>query len=157
MYREPTRGIYKKIVVRDGEIAGAILLGEIEAAGTLMQMFMAGTKVPARRADLLFGSPTGVALLKVSDLPDNAQICNCNGVSKGQIVEAIQIQGMPERLQGGRLHQGRPGLRLVQGPGGPAAGRRISAKWDTTPPSTTTCRACRSKNRSSSPKSRAAA
>jgi nitrite reductase (NADH) large subunit len=93
VYREPAHGIYKKIVVRDGEIAGAILLGEIEAAGTLMQMFMAGTKVPARRADLLFGSPTGVALLQASDLPDNAQICNCNGVSKRQIVDAIQTMG----------------------------------------------------------------
>jgi nitrite reductase (NADH) large subunit len=93
VYREPAHGIYKKIVVRNDEIAGAILLGEIEAAGTLMQMFMAGTKVPARRADLLFGSPTGVALLKASELPDNAQICNCNGISKRQIVDAIQTQG----------------------------------------------------------------
>ena len=93
VYREPAHGIYKKIVVRDGEIAGAILLGEIEAASTLMQMFMAGTKVPARRADLLFGSPTGVALLQSSELPDNAQICNCNGVSKRQIVDAIQNMG----------------------------------------------------------------
>jgi nitrite reductase (NADH) large subunit len=93
VYREPAHGIYKKIVVRDGEIAGAILLGEIEAASTLLQMFMAGTKVPARRADLLFGSPTGVALLQASELPDNAQICNCNGVSKRQIVDAIQTGG----------------------------------------------------------------
>ena len=93
VYREPTHGIYKKLIVRNDQIAGAILLGEIEAASTLMQMFLAGVKVPARRADLLFGSPTGVALLKASDLPDNAQICNCNGVSKRQIVEAIQTRG----------------------------------------------------------------
>ena len=90
VYREPAKGIYKKLIVRGGEIAGAILLGDIEAASTLLQMFLNGTKVPARRADLLFGSPTGVALLKASDLPDNAQICNCNGVSKKQIVDAIQ-------------------------------------------------------------------
>ncbi len=93
VYREPRHGIYKKLIVRDNAIAGAILLGEIEAATTLMQMFMAGSKVPARRADLFFGSPTGVALLKASDLPDNAQICNCNGVSKRQIVDAIQTKG----------------------------------------------------------------
>ena len=93
IYREPARGIYKKLIVRSGQIAGAMLLGDIEAASTLMQMFMAGTQAPARRADLLFGSPSGVSLLKASDLPDNAQICNCNGVSKKQIVDAIQIQG----------------------------------------------------------------
>ena len=90
VYREPRRGIYKKLIVRGGEIAGAILLGDVESAGTLMQMFLAGIKAPERRADLLFGAPTGVGLLKVADLPDNAQICNCNGVSKEQIVEAIQ-------------------------------------------------------------------
>ena len=93
IYREPARGIYKKLIVRSGQIAGAMLLGDIEAASTLIQMFMAGTQAPARRADLLFGSPSGVSLLKASDLPDNAQICNCNGVSKKQIVDAIQIQG----------------------------------------------------------------
>ena len=48
-----------------------------------------------------------MALLKASDLPDNAQICNCNGVSKKQIVDAIRDQGLPERFQGRRLHQGR--------------------------------------------------
>jgi nitrite reductase (NADH) large subunit len=90
VYREPARGIYKKLIVRGGQIAGAILLGDIEAAGTLMQMFLTGVPAPARRADLLFGSPTGVSLMKISDLPDNAQICNCNGVSKKQIVNAIQ-------------------------------------------------------------------
>jgi nitrite reductase (NADH) large subunit len=90
VYREPARGIYKKLILRGDKIAGAILLGDIDAAGTLMQMFFAGLNAPARRADLLFGSPKGVGLLKVSDLPDNAQICNCNGVSKRQIVAAIE-------------------------------------------------------------------
>lgn len=90
VYREPKQGIYKKLIVRGGEIAGAILLGDVASASTLMQMFQLGTKVPERRSDLLFGAPNGVALLKVADLPDNAQICNCNGVSKSQIVEAIQ-------------------------------------------------------------------
>src|SRR5688572_16393796 len=56
VYREPGNGIYKKLIVRGGQIAGAILLGDVESASTLMQMFMAGSAVPARRADLLFGS-----------------------------------------------------------------------------------------------------
>ena len=90
IYREPTNGVYKKLIIRDNKIAGAILLGEIEAASVLLQMFLNNTTVPARRADLLFGAPSGVSLLKASDLPDNAQICNCNGVSKGQIREVIQ-------------------------------------------------------------------
>ena len=93
VYREPARGIYKKLIVRGGQIAGAILLGDIESASTLTQMFLGNVAVPSRRADLLFGTPSGVSLLKASDLPDNAQICNCNGVSKKQIVEAIEVKG----------------------------------------------------------------
>ena len=90
VYREPGHGIYKKLIIRNNQIAGAILLGEIDAADTLLQMFKAGSKAPDRRADLLFGAPRGVSLLDASTLPDNAQICNCNGVSKKQVVSAIQ-------------------------------------------------------------------
>src|SRR4051812_36124149 len=93
VYREPARGLYKKLIIRDDKIAGAILLGDVEAASALMQMFHGEMKVPARRADLLFGAPKGVSLLNVADLSDNAQICNCNGVSKRQIADAIQNGG----------------------------------------------------------------
>ncbi|MBI3879946.1 MAG: NAD(P)/FAD-dependent oxidoreductase [Verrucomicrobia bacterium] len=91
VYREPSRGVYKKLIVRENKIAGAILLGETDTAGVLMQMFMSNSAVSSRRADLLFGSSTGAPVLSVFDLPDHAQICNCNGVSKGAIKEAIQI------------------------------------------------------------------
>jgi len=91
VYREPSRGVYKKLIVRENKLAGAILLGETDMAGVLMQMFMSGAAVSSRRADLLFGSSTGAPVLSVFDLPDHAQICNCNGVSKGQIKEAIMI------------------------------------------------------------------
>ncbi len=91
VYREPSRGVYKKLVVRDNTLVGAVLLGETDTAGVLTQMFSLGTAVPERRADLLFGTTSGAPILSVFDLPDHAQICNCNGVSKGQIKEAIQI------------------------------------------------------------------
>ena len=38
-YSEPSRGIYKKMVVRDGRLAGAILLGDPDGAPTLQQAF----------------------------------------------------------------------------------------------------------------------
>ena len=91
VYREPSRGVYKKLIIRENVIAGAILLGEIDTAGVLMQMFMSGSAISPRRADLLFGSSTGAPVLSVFDLPDHAQICNCNGVTKGQIKEAIMV------------------------------------------------------------------
>ncbi len=91
VYREPSRGVYKKLVIRGDTLVGGILLGETDTAGVLTQMFMLETSVPERRADLLFGSSSGAPILSVFDLPDHAQICNCNGVSKGQIKEAIQL------------------------------------------------------------------
>ncbi|HEV8713843.1 MAG TPA: nitrite reductase large subunit NirB, partial [Candidatus Binatia bacterium] len=91
VYREPSRGVYKKMVIRDSKLAGAILLGETDTAGVLTQMFSLETVLPERRADLLFGTSSGIPILSVFDLPDHAQICNCNGVSKGCIKEAIHI------------------------------------------------------------------
>jgi nitrite reductase (NADH) large subunit len=90
VYREPRRGVYKKIILRDDKVAGAILLGETDTASTLMQLFMGQTKAPDRRSDLLFAPPEGASMLQVLDMPDSLQICNCNGVNKKAIVDAIR-------------------------------------------------------------------
>ena len=89
VYREPNRGIYKKLIVRDNKLHGAILLGDAGAADVLIQMFLNEQAVPENRSDLLFGEVKGSAFIQAADLPDNAQICNCNGVCKKTIVEAI--------------------------------------------------------------------
>jgi nitrite reductase (NADH) large subunit len=90
VYREPRRGIYKKVILRDDKVVGAILLGETETASTLMQFFRGGSKAPENRADLLFAPTEGASMLQVLDMPDTLQICNCNGVTKKQIVDAIR-------------------------------------------------------------------
>jgi nitrite reductase (NADH) large subunit len=90
VYREPKRGVYKKLIIRDEKLAGAILLGEIDTASLLMQHFLSGTPVSARRADLLFAASEGPSMLQALDMPDSFQVCNCNGVSKKAIVEAIR-------------------------------------------------------------------
>ena len=89
VYREPNRGIYKKLIVRDNKLYGAILLGDAGAADVLIQMFLNEQIVPENRSDLLFGEIKGSAFIQAADLPDNAQICNCNGVCKKTIVDAI--------------------------------------------------------------------
>lgn len=90
VYREPKRNIYKKVIIRDEKIHGAILLGDTGYADTLLQMFKAGEDVPANRPELFFGTVEGPSLVNAADLPDHAQICNCNGVCKKEIVAAIQ-------------------------------------------------------------------
>src|SRR5439155_1516762 len=71
------------------KLHGAILLGDAGAADLLIQMFLNEQTVPENRSDLLFGEIKGSAFIQAADLPDNAQICNCNGVSKKTIVGAI--------------------------------------------------------------------
>ncbi|NUP00477.1 MAG: NAD(P)/FAD-dependent oxidoreductase, partial [Nonomuraea sp.] len=80
------RGTYRKLVIRDGRLVGAIVLGESDAVGTLTQLFDRGGPVPGDRAGLLFPglSPAAVADSPVL-MPDAAKVCQCNNVTKGQI------------------------------------------------------------------------
>ena len=57
-YAEPARGVYKKLIIRDGHLAGAILMGDGHATPRLLQVFerkaalpekSCGTFVPAGR------------------------------------------------------------------------------------------------------------
>lgn len=89
-YTDPASGIYKKLIIRDNQLIGAILLGDGHAIPRLLQAFERGAPLPANRAELLFSLSGEKMGLGVADLSDDAQICNCNGVSKGKIVAAVK-------------------------------------------------------------------
>jgi nitrite reductase (NADH) large subunit len=82
--------VYKKLVVRDGKLAGAILLGDASGAPALLQAFDRDQPLSDNRAELLFPLATGGPAPSAAALPDDAQICNCNGVAKGAIVAAVK-------------------------------------------------------------------
>ena len=90
VYRDPNRGVYKKLIVRDNKIYGAILLGDTDLSDPLMQLFMNEKELPDNRGEILFGPADGLRLFDAADLPNSAQICNCNGVCKGDILAAIE-------------------------------------------------------------------
>jgi NAD(P)H-dependent nitrite reductase large subunit len=90
IYSEPGRGIYKKLIVRNGRLAGAILLGDTANAPALLQAFDRGTVLPENRAGLLFPDASENSGPSLESLPDDAQVCNCNGVSKGRIIDAVK-------------------------------------------------------------------
>ncbi|MER5320245.1 FAD-dependent oxidoreductase [Streptosporangium roseum] len=80
------RGSYRKLVIRDGRLVGAILLGETSVVGTLTQLFDRGSPVPADPAGLLFPGISGSAVAESPvRMPDAAKVCQCNNVTKGQI------------------------------------------------------------------------
>ena len=89
-YSEPRRGVYKKLIIREGRLAGAILLGDGLATPGVLQSFDRGEELPKNRSELLFPRTGGARVIDVAGLPVTAQICNCNGVSKGRIAEAVQ-------------------------------------------------------------------
>jgi nitrite reductase (NADH) large subunit len=90
VYSDPARGIYKKLIVREGRTAGAILLGDASAGPMLLQMFDRAAQLPGTPAEMLFPGAGAAVAPSVLELPDEAQVCNCNGVSKGRIVAAVE-------------------------------------------------------------------
>src|SRR5579885_1132532 len=88
-YVEPSRGVYKKLVVREGKLEGAILLGEIDSATLLIAAYEAGTPMPERHADLLFGRAAGDPRVMLEAMPGESRICACHQVSKESLVELL--------------------------------------------------------------------
>src|SRR5215471_334341 len=91
-FTDPARGVYQKLVVRDGRLAGAILLGDTRTAGTLTQLFDRGAALPADPRSVLV--PRVDAAAPVADspvmMPGHATVCHCNGVTKAAICAAWQ-------------------------------------------------------------------
>ena len=94
------QGIYKKLVLnQDGSrILGGMLVGDASAYGTLLQFMQNEIALPPHPEDLLMPPRSGAASagLGVDSLPDSAQICSCNNVSKGQICEAIRDRNLTD-------------------------------------------------------------
>ena len=92
-YVNEPKQIYKKIVVsEDGkQLLGAVLVGDATEYGTLLQMALNGIQLPADPEFLILPSSDGKAKpgLGVDALPDSAQICSCNNVTKGTICAAV--------------------------------------------------------------------
>lgn len=89
-YVEPRRGVYKKLIVRDGSLAGAIILGDGPTTPRLLQHFDRRDRLPENRSELLFALSGEIKEPDVAEMPDDTQICNCNGVTKAQIVAAVR-------------------------------------------------------------------
>ncbi|GAB2974643.1 nitrite reductase large subunit NirB [Amycolatopsis acidiphila] len=86
-------GYYKKLVVSGDEprtLLGGILVGDASAYNLLRPLV--GSPLPADPAAML--APEGASgTVGVEALPDEAQICSCNAVTKGMITGAIRSDG----------------------------------------------------------------
>ena len=94
-YENKREGIYKSILVsKDGKrLLGGILVGDSSDYNALFQIYNTGMDLPENPEDLILGARGGEGgslLGDVLDLPDDAQVCSCESVSKGQICCSLQ-------------------------------------------------------------------
>ncbi|QDL91428.1 NAD(P)/FAD-dependent oxidoreductase [Paroceanicella profunda] len=94
VFRDAMRGVYKRLVLEENRIVGAVMYGDTADGGWFLSKIKAREDISEIRDTLIFGPnfAGGAALdpmAAVAALPDDAEICGCNGVCKGQIIAAI--------------------------------------------------------------------
>jgi len=97
--RDATQGVYKRLVLQDSKIIGVVLYGDTRDGAWFFQMMKDGTDIAELRETLIFGQGyAGGAPLDptaaVAALPDDGEICGCNGICKGDILNAISAKGL---------------------------------------------------------------
>ncbi|MDE3208540.1 MAG: nitrite reductase large subunit NirB [Pseudomonadota bacterium] len=96
---DPFKGIYKKLVIRHDQIAGAVLYGDTTDGSWYFQMLREGRDISDIRDTLMFGRKNlGDAghqgQKRAFEMDDGMEVCGCNGVCKGTIVKAIKEKGL---------------------------------------------------------------
>lgn len=95
VHSDPERGVYRKLVIHEGRLAGAIVLGETESVGMLMRLYKRCDPVPEQPLELLLGggvaAGSGATTARgVGTLADDTEICSCHSVSKGHVVDCVR-------------------------------------------------------------------
>lgn len=97
----PVTGSLRRLVVRDGVIVAATLIGDLSRIGLITQAYDRGTVLgPQEPGQLLMGfaKPTG-ADDAARTLPDDAEVCACAGVSAGRIRGCSSLADVRERTR----------------------------------------------------------
>ena len=95
VYRDPARGIYKRLVIEGDRLVGAVMYGDTADGSWFFGLIKDETDIEEMRETLIFGpafqgGASADPLSAVAALPPEAEICGCNGVCKGKIVTAIE-------------------------------------------------------------------
>ena len=90
------RGVYKKVVLRGDRVVGSVLYGQVADGQWYVRLMREKADISAFRDQLVFGRAAAEAVgtgpeprIDIAAMPDAEQVCDCNGVSKGRICEAI--------------------------------------------------------------------
>jgi nitrite reductase (NADH) large subunit len=97
--RDPSRGVYKRVVLRENRIIGAVLYGDTGDGPWYFDLLKKNADIASMRDMLIFGqayqggAPMDPAAA-VAALSDDVEICGCNGVCKGTITQAIAAKSL---------------------------------------------------------------
>ena len=96
---DPHEGVYKKLVIRNDQLVGACLFGDTVDGSWYFKLLREGRSVADIRDRLMFGESNigdvgHEGHSKAASMPDEAEVCGCNGVSKGSICKAIREKGL---------------------------------------------------------------
>ncbi|GEO10935.1 nitrite reductase large subunit NirB [Segetibacter aerophilus] len=98
VFEDTMKGVYKRInITQDGKhLLGGVLIGDAEAYNMLLQTTKNKIALPPNPEDVILGSrggaePEGGA--GVLSLPEDALICSCEAVTKGDICNAVTEKG----------------------------------------------------------------
>ncbi|MCW5718159.1 MAG: nitrite reductase large subunit NirB [Bauldia sp.] len=108
LLRDAARNIYRRVIVEDDRVVGAVLYGETGDGSWYLDLIRNRTSVAAMRDTLIYGRVAALngpadPLAAVASLPDDAEICGCNGVCKGRIVDTVRAQHLSS-LEDVRAH-----------------------------------------------------
>ncbi|MDN5213977.1 nitrite reductase large subunit NirB [Fulvivirgaceae bacterium BMA12] len=100
IWQDALSGIYKRInISEDGsQLLGGMLVGDAGDYNQLLQITKNNLTLPPNPEDLILGKRAETDAHEGISLPDNAQVCSCEDISKGDIVEAIKAGGL-EKLE----------------------------------------------------------
>lgn len=92
-YQDEIDGVYKKIVIRDERLVGAVLFGDTSDGASLFSLIKSGESIAGREKELLLGYAPGQSgnsgSVMLEAMSDDEIICGCNGVSKKDIADAV--------------------------------------------------------------------
>lgn len=95
-FEDPFNGVYKKLLFsKDGtSLLGGILVGDAADYGKLSMFAKSDTPLPCPPHELMVGATTSGAAVGLDAMPDSAQVCSCNNVTKGAICSAVCDSGV---------------------------------------------------------------
>ncbi len=99
---DPLGGVYKRLVIKDDVLVGACLYGDTVDGSWYFKLLRDGRNIADIRDKLMFGEANGTrpgdvgheGHTQAASMPDDAEVCGCNGIKKGAICKAIRDKGL---------------------------------------------------------------